>query len=336
MSRKLTSSQIAEVQSLTEVSQSMVLISHYNPDGDAVGSVLGLAQILKNKGKEVNVVLPNPMPSFYGFMQGAENIKFYSQNQAICMELIQQADLIFLLDFNHLGRVGEVMESLLAKVNIPMIMIDHHQQPSEVAKVLFSDTSFTSTCEMVYHFAEQMCWMDSMDVSAMECIYAGMVTDTASFRFPVVTAETHRIVANMMDKGLEHAKIHQAIYDTQSESRLRLIGYALSTKLEVWKEQGVAVVYLSQEELERFHHQSGDTEGLVNQALSIDGVHVAAFFKEAADEGKVKFSFRSQGDFDVNTFARKYWNGGGHFNAAGGQWEGSLSEAVQRFKLLTQ
>ena len=336
MSRKLTPSQIAEVQSLIEVNQRMVLISHYNPDGDAVGSVLGLAQILKNRGKEVEVILPNPMPNFYRFMEGAEKIKFYSQNQPACNEAIQQADLLFLLDFNHLGRVGEMMEAELTKISIPMIMIDHHQQPSDVAKVLFSDTTFTSTCEMVYHFADQMSWLDSMDVKAMECIYAGMVTDTASFRFPVVTAETHRIVANMIEKGLEHAKIHQAIYDTQSESRLRLMGYALSTKLEVWKECGVAVVYLSQEELERFHHQSGDTEGLVNQALSIEGVHLAAFFKEAVDEGKVKCSFRSQGDFDVNTFARKYWNGGGHFNAAGGQWEGSLSEAVQRFKELTQ
>lgn len=336
MSRKLTIDQIAAIQSYVDKSEHLVLVSHYNPDGDAVGSVLGLARILENIGKKVEVILPNPMPNFYRFMNGSDRMLFFSQDQSLATETLDRSDLIFLLDFNHLGRVGESMEQRLIAAKQPMIMIDHHQQPSDIAKVLFSDTTFTSTCEMVYHFAEQMNWLSAMDVAAMECIYAGMVTDTASFRFPVVTAETHRIVANMMDRGLQHANIHEAIYDTQSESRLRLIGYALSTKLEVWKEQGVAVVYLSQEELERFHHQSGDTEGLVNQALSIDGVHLAAFFKEAPDEGKVKCSFRSQGQFDVNTFARKYWNGGGHFNAAGGHWEGSLSEAVQRFKTLTQ
>jgi len=335
MSRELQYSKINEVNDLLQKSQRIILCSHYNPDGDAVGSVLGLSEVLRQRGFDVIVMLPNPIPGFYRFMSGVDQIKYYSQDQHSCESLLLNADLIFLLDFNHLGRLGEKMGAFFETLSSPMIMIDHHQQPSDVAKVLYSDTTFTSTCEMVYHFVRQMGWLKSLNVQAMECIYAGMVTDTASFRFPVVTAETHRIVAEMMDKGLKHAPIHQAIYDTQSENRLRLVGYALSSKLEVWKDRGVAVVYLSQEELDRFNHQSGDTEGLVNQALSIDGVHLAAFFKEAEDEGKVKCSFRSQGDFDVNTFARTYWNGGGHFNAAGGQWAGSLQEAVDRFKELT-
>ena len=336
MGRLLTEVQKEKVQGRIDVCERIVLFSHYNPDGDAVGSVLGLSLILQKMGKSVEVILPNPMPVFYHFLKGAKGVHYFSSESVRCEEIIQTADLIFLLDFNHIGRLGDVMCAFVEKISKPMIMIDHHQQPSDVAEVLFSDTTFTSTCEMVYHFTHQMAWMEYMDIPSMECIYSGMVTDTASFRFPVVTSETHRIVADMMDKGLQHAKIHQAIYDTQSENRIRLVGYALSSKLEVWRDRGVAIVYLSNEELERFHHQSGDTEGLVNQALSIDGVHLAAFFKEAPDEGKVKCSFRSQGEFDVNTFARKYWNGGGHFNAAGGHWPGSLSEAVERFKELTK
>jgi len=335
MSRKLLESDVNEINELLKKSKRIVICSHYNPDGDAVGSVLGLSEVLKQKGYQVEAILPNPIPRFYRFMFGAEGIKYYSQEQNECESSLCSADLIFLLDLNHLGRLGDKMSAFFESLEAPMIMIDHHQQPSDIAKVLYSDTTFTSTCEMVYHFVDQMGWMEFLSVRAMECVYAGMVTDTASFRFPVVTADTHRIVANMMDKGLKHAPIHQAIYDTQSESRLRLVAYALSSKLEVWQESGVAVVYLSQEELERFNHQSGDTEGLVNQALSIDGVHLAAFFKESEDEGKIKCSFRSQGNFDVNTFARTHWNGGGHYNAAGGHWVGTLREAVERFKVLT-
>jgi phosphoesterase RecJ-like protein len=336
MSRKLSSGDIQITKELLVPNKRIVLCSHYNPDGDAVGSVLGLRGVLLEMNHHVEVILPNMMPSFYRFMEGSETVKYFSHQQQECEELLVNAEVIFLLDFNHIGRLGEKMSAFFEGLKCPMVMIDHHQQPSDMATVLFSDTSFTSTCEMVYHFVTQMHWQAFLKLPAMECIYAGMVTDTASFRFPVVTAETHRIVAEMLDKGLDHAKIHQAIYDTQSENRLRLVGYALSSKLEVWKDRGVAVVYLSQEELERFHHQSGDTEGLVNQALSIDGVHLAAFFKESPDEGKIKCSFRSQGDFDVNTFARTYWNGGGHYNAAGGHFQGTLIEAVDRFKELTK
>ena len=336
MGRKLLLSEIQKIRHYVERSERIVLCSHYNPDGDAVGSVLGLKAVLRQLRPSVEVILPNMIPAFYRFMEGSEEIKYYSQQPAVCEDILKSADLIFLLDLNHIGRLGEKMSPIFEGITSPIIMIDHHQQPSDIAQVLFSDTSYTSTCEMVYHFVDQMGWLDFFHLKAMECVYAGMVTDTASFRFPVVTAETHRIVADMIDKGLQHAPIHQAIYDTQSENRLRLVGYALSTKLEVWRDRGVAVVHLTHDELERFNHQSGDTEGLVNQALSIDGVYLAAFFKEAKDEGKIKCSFRSQGNFDVNTFARKYWNGGGHFNAAGGHWTGTILEALARFKEQTQ
>jgi phosphoesterase RecJ-like protein len=199
-----------------------------------------------------------------------------------------------------------------------------------MATVLFSDTTFTSTCEMVYHFVTQMHWQAFLKLPAMECIYAGMVTDTASFRFPVVTAETHRIVAEMLDKGLDHAKIHQAIYDTQSENRLRLVGYALNEKLEVLPECGTAFIALSKEELYRFNHRSGDTEGLVNQALSISGVKLAAFFREGNNE--VKISFRSKGAYFVNELASVNFNGGGHKYAAGGFSAESIFLTKERFK----
>lgn len=334
MARQLTQAQLDKVKESLDVAKHFVIFSHQSPDGDAVGSSLGLMHILRHLGKQVTVVLPDALPSYYQYIPGFSEIVYYANEKERAEALIQSVDHFCFLDFNHLDRMGQALSGFVQANMKPSWMIDHHQQPTDVSEVLFSDVSFTSTSEMVYHFAQQNQWMSAVDLAAMTAMYTGIVTDTASFRFPVVTAETHRIVADMMDRGLKHAPIHQAIYDTQTENRLRLTGYALSEKLYVDATNGFAFIALSDEELNRFQHQPGDTEGLVNQALSMQGIQVAAFFRETPERDAVKCSFRSKGDWDVNAFARAHWNGGGHKNAAGGKFHGSLEDAMAQFKTL--
>jgi phosphoesterase RecJ-like protein len=332
MARQLTIEQIEKIKETLALANRFVIFSHQSPDGDAVGSSLGLMHVLRNLGKTAHVILPDALPQFYAYLPGFEEVTYFQTQESQAMELMRDADHYCFLDFNHLDRMGTALSARVQENMKASWMIDHHQQPTNVSQVLFSDITFTSTSEMVAHFANQIGATDAMDLAAMQCVYTGIVTDTASFRFPVVTAETHRIVADMMDKGLRHAPIHQAIYDTQTENRLRLTGYALSEKLYVDAKWGFAYIALSDDELNRFNHQPGDTEGLVNQALSMQGIQVAAFFRQTPERDAVKCSFRSKGDWDVNAFARAHWNGGGHKNAAGGKFMGSLEEATARFK----
>lgn len=335
MARILSSADKASMAQWVSDAQHITVFSHQSPDGDAVGSSLGLANVLKNMGKEVTVILPDELPAFYQFLVGVEEILFFNKNKDTVLNAIAQSDLRFYLDFNRLDRVGQDLSQQLLGYTGNSVMIDHHQQPEEVAKVLFSDTTFTSTSEMIFQLVSQMNWLDHLNLAAMEAIYTGVVTDTGSFRFPVVTHETHEMVAFLLKRGLNHAKIHQEVYDTQNFNRLQLTGYALGQKLVYRPEKKLAYITLSQEELNRFHHQSGDTEGLVNQALSIGGVDMAVFLREADEPGIVRCSFRSKGDKDVNLFARQSWNGGGHKNAAGGKFYGTLQAAIDQLETLT-
>jgi phosphoesterase RecJ-like protein len=332
MARQLTIDQIEMIKETLASANRFVIFSHQSPDGDAVGSSLGLMHVLRNLGKTADVILPDALPQFYSYLPGFEEITYFQTQESQAIQLMQQADHFCFLDFNHIDRMGTALSAVVQAHMKPSWMIDHHQQPTDVSQVLFSDVTFTSTSEMVADLANQLGVPEAMNLAAMQCVYTGIVTDTASFRFPVVTAETHRIVAEMMDRGLKHAPIHQAIYDTQTENRLRLTGYALSEKLYVDAKLGFAYIALSDEELNRFNHQPGDTEGLVNQALSMQGIRVAAFFRQTSERDAVKCSFRSKGDWDVNAFARAHWNGGGHRNASGGKFIGTLEEATARFK----
>ncbi len=335
MARILTAADKANIAQWVSDAQHITIFSHQSPDGDAVGSSLGLANVLKNMGKAVTVILPDQLPAFYQFLVGVKEILFFHEQETAVLDAIAKSDLRFYLDFNRLDRVGQELSQYLEGYTGNSVMIDHHQQPEEVAKVLFSDTTFTSTSEMIFQLVSQMNWLDRLNLAAMEAIYTGVVTDTGSFRFPVVTHETHEMVAFLLKRGLNHAKIHQEVYDTQNFNRLQLTGYALGQKLVYRPEKKLAYITLSQEELNRFNHQSGDTEGLVNQALSIGGVEMAVFLREADEPGIVRCSFRSKGDKDVNLFARQHWNGGGHKNAAGGRFYGTLQEAIDQLETLT-
>jgi bifunctional oligoribonuclease and PAP phosphatase NrnA len=324
-----TSENAAKSSALLHEAQRIVITCHKSPDGDAIGSTLALYTTLHKLGKQVVAIIPDAIPDYLSWIPNVKDALVFDRDNENAKAAIASADLIFSLDYNNLSRVGAEMEKALRSASARFILIDHHQQPEDFFEVTYSDTAACSTCEMVYHFITHLGWKNILDVPIAECLYTGIMTDTGSFRFPAVTPETHRIAAELMDLGLDHARVHREVYDTNLLDRMRLVGYALHQKLTVLPEAGVAYIWLSRSELEQFHYRSGDTEGLVNQALSLHGVKLAAFFREGNNE--IKISFRSKGSFDVNRFARDTWNGGGHKNAAGGSSSTSLEETVQQF-----
>lgn len=315
---------------LAEANQ-ILIVAHKSPDGDAVGSALGLYHYLRNRNFSVWVCLPDPAPSFLGWMEGFEDILNLEQQNKEVSRAIERADLIFCLDFNALHRTGKQMEELLIQSKAFKVMVDHHLDPSDEFDVTFSQTSACSTAQMVYDFIDANGDADMVTPIIGEPLYCGIMTDSGSFRFPSVTPRTHYILSKLLEKGVRNYKVHESVYDTNTIERLRLRGYAINEKLELLTEYNTALLFLTEEELEQFNYVSGDTEGLVNVGLSIQGITRSIFLKES--HGLIKISFRSKGlDNPINTFASTYFSGGGHANAAGGKWEGSMEEAVKRVK----
>ncbi len=325
----MTTAEISALQELLSLPKSVVIVPHKNPDGDAIGSCLGLYHYLKLHKHDVMVIAPNDYPSFLKWMPAEDTILHYENNKVICDQHIDNAELIFTLDFNSLFRAGD-MEPALSKANATYVMIDHHQQPDTYAKYMYSDVCMSSTCEMVYNFIGFFDDLGKINSDIASCLYAGIMTDTGSFRFPSTTSTTHKVIADLIDRGANNSKIHNAVFDTNRYSRLQLLGRALSN-LVVLPEYKTAYITLSQKELDEFNFQKGDTEGVVNYGLSIEGIVFAAIFIENEQEGITKISLRSKGDFSVNEFSRAHFNGGGHTNAAGGKSDVSLKETVEKF-----
>ncbi len=312
-------------------SKKIVIIPHKNPDGDAIGSTLGLYHYLKKLDQDAVVIAPNDYPEFLKWMPGEETIIKFDTDTALANSKIKEADLIFTLDFNSLHRIDE-MKTSLENVKATFAMIDHHQQPDDYATYMYSDVTMSSTCQMVYHFIDQMEHLDIIDKNIATCLYAGILTDTGgAFRFPSTTSTTHRVVANLIDKGAENAAIHNALFDTRTISRLHLLGCALKN-LVVLEELNTAYITLTKEEQNTYYFKKGDTEGFVDYGLSLKGIKVAVIFIENLAEEYIKISFRSKGYFSVNEFARTYFNGGGHTNAAGGRSDRSMEATTQYFK----
>lgn len=330
----MNKSDIKEIKELFSTPQNVVIIPHKNPDGDAIGACLAMYHYLNKKGHRPTVVSPNDYPDFLKWLPGSKDaLKFDMQNRQ-SKKALAEASVIFILDFNAINRVGDDMQNTLQEFKGVFMVIDHHQQPEDFAKYLFSDTSICSTCQMFYHFLEKLGDVEVIDENIATCIYTGIMTDTGSFRFPSTTSVTHRIVADLIDKGADNAKIYNNVYDTNSYGSLQLLGHALSN-LVVIGELKTAYITLSQAELNEFDFQKGDTEGIVNYGLSVDGVIFAAIFIEDVEQKIIKISFRSKGSFSVNKFAREHFDGGGHDNAAGGKSKISLDATVSKFlKLL--
>ncbi|MES2575709.1 MAG: bifunctional oligoribonuclease/PAP phosphatase NrnA [Bacteroidota bacterium] len=323
---------ILAIQQLLSTPKKIAIIPHRSPDGDAMGSTLGLYHFLLKNNHHPVVVSPNEFPDFLAWMPGSETVLIFEKDKKNCTKVLEESELIFTLDFNALHRVGE-MENILEKLSVPFVMIDHHQSPDDYAAVTYSDTAFGSTCEMLYNFISFLGKKSDIDKTIGTCIYTGILTDSGSFRFPKTTGQTHRIIADLIDLGVENTEIPTLLFDNSSYSRLQLLGRALQN-MKVLIAHKTVYITLTQEELDSFNYIKGDTEGIVNYGLSIKGISFAAIFIENAEEKIIKISFRSQGDFDVNLFSREYFNGGGHRNAAGGKSELSMEETVHKFENL--
>ncbi len=314
---------------LGEGKQKIVVTAHRSPDGDAIGSSLALYHYLIKKGHEVSVVMPDAFPNFIAWLPGTDSILVYEDSQEEVETLINESTVLFCLDYNDLSRVGDLADAI-GKSSAYKAMIDHHLHPSDFCDWMHSDTDSCSTAQMVYEFIENQNDLDLIDTAIAENIYCGIVTDSGSFRFPSVQAKTHLIVADLIQRGLMHASVHERLFDTNTLNRLHLLGFSLNEKLRVMDGVPVALIDLSLEEAQRFDVKKGDTEGLVNYALSVEGVKMAAFIRE--DTEKVKMSFRSKGEIPVNEFSNSYFNGGGHKNAAGGMCKETLEKTLELFE----
>jgi len=307
----------------------IVIVGHKNPDGDAIGSCLGLANFLKQLEHQVTVVMPNDFPEFLKWIPETQIIINYDQHRDNVKNCLSEANLVFTLDFNALNRTGDLAPELMT-TKADFILIDHHQEPDDYALVTYSDVGMSSTSEMVYHFIEFMGGLNLLNKEIATQLYVGIMTDTGSFRFPATTAATHRVIAHLIEAGAPNSIIHQNVYDTNSPDRLKLLGVALKNMVML-PEYKTAYITMSQEELNNNNFKKGDTEGFVNYALSMKGVIFAMIFIENKKEKIIKISLRSKGSFSVNDFSRKYFNGGGHTNAAGGKSSKTLSKTVEEF-----
>ena len=320
---------ITDLKLILNSTQKVVIIPHKNPDGDALGSALAWMCFLRKKKHDVVIISPNDYPDFLKWLPGENSIVKHTIHPKEVRAKIEQASLIFTLDFNILSRCGD-LEPLVKKSCAHKIMIDHHENPDSYAFLKYSDPKMSSTSEMIYHL------INSLDKNLFspeiaKCLYTGIMTDTGSFRYPSTTSLTHRAIAHLVEEGADGDQIHQKIYDSSSFSRLKLLGITLSNMTQI-KDLPIVYLTLSQEELNSCVYKKGDTEGFVNYGLSLDGIIFSCIMIENEINGIIKMSFRSQGDFSVNDFARTYFNGGGHHNAAGGMSELNLQETILNFK----
>ncbi len=309
-------------------SESFAIITHINPDGDAIGSSLGLHHALCNRGAKSKVIVPNDFPAFLKWMPASDEILVYERRRSEIEDWFSHVEVVFFLDFNDLERLGR-LKKVIDNKKVFSVLIDHHPDPENFADILLSEVSVSSTAELVYRFIQQFMGNEIIDKKVAECIYAGIMTDTGSFSFNSSRPDTYHIIAELLSKGINKDIIYSKVYDNFSEQRMKLLGYCLDKKMTVLPELGTAYICLTAEEKKNYNFQPGDSEGFVNYPLSISGIFFSVFFME--NSGKVKLSFRSKGDFPVNYFASRHFQGGGHINAAGGETDLPIDKAVDRF-----
>lgn len=306
----------------------ILIITHQNPDGDAIGSSLGLFHALINHGVNPVVVVPNDFPSFLKWMPGSDRILVYERQKETVKSILDENPFIFYLDFNDISRIGK-MKDAVEKSRGFGILVDHHPYPENFANVVISDISVSSTAELVFKMVKEVFGNRAIDKSVAECLYAGIMTDTGSFSYNSSRPETYEILSQLLSYGIDKDSIYSMVYDNFSADRMKLLGYCLDQKMMVLPEFGTAYISLTNEEKKKYNFQPGDSEGFVNYPLSVSGIFFSAFFMENGK--KVKISFRSKGDFPVNHFASRYFEGGGHKNAAGGESDLPLDKTIERF-----
>lgn len=309
--------------------ENILICTHVNSDGDAIGSTLAMAAILKKLGKNPNIFTPNDFPEFLHWMEGAEDILVYFRKKDTVEKLAREADLILCIDFNDSSRL-EKAEGVMLNSSAYKVLIDHHPGPDDFADLIISDPQLGSSAELLYYLFLDMDYGHLIDKEIAEDLYTGIMTDTGNFSFASSYPGVWEVVADLMKSGIDKNYIHSKVYDNYSESRMRMMGYCLYEKMEVLPEYKTALIAISKEEMKRFDHQPGDTEGFVNLPFSVKGVKLTALFLEKNEH--IRISLRSRGDFSVNELSRKHLNGGGHNNAAGGELKMTIEEAVNRFK----
>ncbi|MFD2968315.1 DHH family phosphoesterase [Sphingobacterium bambusae] len=310
--------------------KNIVITTHHKPDGDALGSSLGLYHWLKAKGHHVEIVLSSDFPTFLDWMPGREEVIIYPTAKEQSEHLLANADIIFCLDYSAISRTN-ILEPLIRAASGQKWMIDHHLDPEDFASLSYWDSNAAATAQLIYTF---ICSVngdrEGMSPEIATCLYAGIMTDTGSFRFRSTTAAVHQIIASLIDAGAKNWEIHEQVYNSSTENRLKFLGYCLLNCLEVIPEYNTAVFSVSKEDLQKFDVTTGDTEGLVNYALSVKGIRLAALFIDRTE--LIKLSLRSIGDIPCNEICKKYFNGGGHLNASGGSSSDELSQVVNKFK----
>ena len=324
----MNNEEIKKIKNLFSEKKEIVIIPHKNPDGDAIGSSTALKYFLEKYDHNISIISPNDFPKFLKWMDYKNEIEVFSENNK-CIEKLLNADVIFTLDFNTLKRISKI-KPYIEKSKAKIIMIDHHENPSNYADLMYSVPEMSSTCEMIYHFIDKLGDKNKIDKTISQSLYAGIMTDTGSFKFPSTTHVTHEVVSKLLKTGISHSDIHNQIYDNNKFERVQLLSFALS-QIKIIEDLNTCYISLSQKNLDKFNYEKGDTEGIVNYGLSIKNIKFAVIFMENLKENVIRISLRSRGDFDVNEFSKNIFGGGGHKNAAGAVSKKTLKETIDYF-----
>jgi bifunctional oligoribonuclease and PAP phosphatase NrnA len=327
----LNKEKLNRFKDLISKSDNILLATHVNADGDAIGTSLAMALLLRKLGKNVNLVVPNDFPPFLQWIPGQEMITVFWSHEKKVKNLAKSAELLICLDFNDPRRLAGAQEAVFSSAT-PVVLIDHHPNPQAFADIEFSETYYGSASELLYNIILALGYEELIDKEIAEALFVGIMTDTGNFSFACSYPEVWNTVAHLLDYGLDKNEIFSKVYDNFSADRMRLMGYCLNEKMKIFPKYNTAIISLSKEEMKRFNHKSGDTEGFVNLPFSIKGIKFTALFIEKSDY--IKISFRSRGNFSVNEFSMKNFRGGGHVNAAGGEWDKPLDKVIERFESL--
>ena len=331
LSKVIAQANVDHVEKWFEKADKIVIVSHVSPDGDAIGSSLGLYHFLISQDKTVHVIVPNAFPDFLKWMPGAKDVIQYNRYKEFSDKLIQEADVICCLDFNVLSRIDEMEEAVRTSPGRKML-VDHHLFPGDFARIVISHPDISSTSELVFRLICQLGNFSDTSKEGAECIYTGMMTDTGGFTYNSNNREIYLIIGELLSKGIDKDEIYRNVYNNNSEGRLRLQGYVLYEKMQLYPQFKSALITLSREEQKRFQYAKGDTEGLVNIPLSVKDICFSAFLREDTEKDMIKISLRSVGTFPCNQVAAEFFNGGGHLNASGGEYYGKLEDAIALFK----
>ena len=331
LTKVIAQAEVDHVEKWFERAEKIVIVSHVSPDGDAIGSSLGLYHFLTSQEKIVNVIVPNAFPEFLHWMPGAKEVIVYDKYKEYADKLINEADVLCCLDFNVLSRIDE-MEEVVRNTPARKMMVDHHLYPGDFCRITISHPEISSTSELVFRLICQLGNFSDITKEGAECIYTGMMTDTGGFTYNSNDREIYYIISELLSKGIDKDEIYRKVFNTHSEGRLRLMGYVLYDKMQVFPEFNSALIWLDASEQKRFQYKKGDTEGFVNIPLSIKGVRFTVFLREDTEKKMIKVSLRSVGTFPCNKVAAEFFNGGGHLNASGGEFYGPMEEAINLFK----